>query len=225
MRFARARPFSVGSCLTYRLPPTSARVCTRPRLTWPKDSRCHDTSSPTATFSSRASSAHGGLFHFELMSHVGGAPLRRVVVVTSINRLVTARPYSAPHVEAPDPDIIMRRSATSERTMTPATTSTRWRWKPPVTSGQITVWLAIASQPALAPSPQPRPAPTGQALPRVGSKEVRKWLDNEPQLKGRLTNALIAKSASESRALCPGVGFCIVRSTKELFYSDVSSRD
>jgi hypothetical protein len=66
-------------------------------------------------------------------------------VVTSVNRLVTARPYSAPHVEAPDPDIIMRRSATSERTMTPATTSKRWCWKPPVTSGQITAWLAIAS--------------------------------------------------------------------------------
>jgi hypothetical protein len=54
--FARARPFSVRSCLTYRLPPTS-RVCTRPRLTWPKVSRCRDTSWPTATFSSRASSA------------------------------------------------------------------------------------------------------------------------------------------------------------------------
>jgi hypothetical protein len=62
MRFARARPFSVRSCLTYRLPPTS-RICTRPRLTWPKVSRCRDT---TATFSSRASSAHGGRFHFEL---------------------------------------------------------------------------------------------------------------------------------------------------------------
>jgi hypothetical protein len=46
-----------------------------------------------------------------------------VVVVTSVNRLVTARPYSAPYVEAPDPDIIMRRTATSERTMTPATTN------------------------------------------------------------------------------------------------------
>jgi hypothetical protein len=32
-----------------------------------------------------------------------------VVVVTSVNRLVTACPYSAPHVEAPDPDIIVRR--------------------------------------------------------------------------------------------------------------------
>jgi hypothetical protein len=29
-------------------------------------------------------------------------------------------PHSAEHVEAPDPDIIMRRFATSERTMTPA---------------------------------------------------------------------------------------------------------
>jgi hypothetical protein len=31
-----------------------------------------------------------------------------VVVVTSVNRLVSC-PYSAPHVEAPDPDIIVRR--------------------------------------------------------------------------------------------------------------------
>lgn len=30
-------------------------------------------------------------------------------MVTSVNRLVTACPYSAPHVEAPDPDIIVRR--------------------------------------------------------------------------------------------------------------------
>jgi hypothetical protein len=44
-------------------------------------------------------------------------------VVTSVNRLVAARPPSAGHVEAPDPDIIMRRSATSERTMTPAMAS------------------------------------------------------------------------------------------------------
>jgi hypothetical protein len=42
-------------------------------------------------------------------------------VVTSVNRLVAARPYPAVHVEAPDPDIIMRRPATSERTMTTAT--------------------------------------------------------------------------------------------------------
>jgi hypothetical protein len=42
------------------------------------------------------------------------------VVVTSFIRLVTVRPYPAAHVEAPNPDIIMRRSTTSERTMTPA---------------------------------------------------------------------------------------------------------
>jgi hypothetical protein len=35
-------------------------------------------------------------------------------------RLATVCPHSAAHVEAPDPDIIMRRSATSERTVTPA---------------------------------------------------------------------------------------------------------
>lgn len=33
-----------------------------------------------------------------------------VVVVTSVNRLVPVRPHSAANVEAPDPDIIMRRS-------------------------------------------------------------------------------------------------------------------
>jgi len=32
-----------------------------------------------------------------------------VVVVTSVNRLVAVRPHSAANVEAPDPDIIMRR--------------------------------------------------------------------------------------------------------------------
>jgi hypothetical protein len=46
-------------------------------------------------------------------------------VVTSVNRLVAARPYPVVHVEAPDPDIIMRRPATSERTMTPAMASKR----------------------------------------------------------------------------------------------------
>jgi NAD(P)-dependent dehydrogenase (short-subunit alcohol dehydrogenase family) len=37
------------------------------------------------------------------------------------------RSVAAAHVEAPDPDVIMRRSATSERTLTPATASTRSR--------------------------------------------------------------------------------------------------
>jgi hypothetical protein len=46
-------------------------------------------------------------------------------VVTSVNRLVAACPHSAAHVEALDPDITMRRLATSERTMTPAMASIR----------------------------------------------------------------------------------------------------
>jgi hypothetical protein len=46
------------------------------------------------------------------------------VVATSFIRLVAARPHAAADVEASDPDIIMRRCATSERTMTPAKTST-----------------------------------------------------------------------------------------------------
>ena len=40
------------------------------------------------------------------------------VEATSFIRLVAARPYSAANVEASDPDIIMRRCATSERTVT-----------------------------------------------------------------------------------------------------------
>jgi hypothetical protein len=46
------------------------------------------------------------------------------VEATSFIRLVAAWLYSAADVEAPGPDIIMRRCATSERTMTPAKTST-----------------------------------------------------------------------------------------------------
>ncbi len=44
-------------------------------------------------------------------------------MTTSFIRLVAARPYSAADVEASAPDIIMRRLATSERTMTPAKAS------------------------------------------------------------------------------------------------------
>jgi len=36
-------------------------------------------------------------------------PAGTVVVVTSVNRLAAVLPHSAQHVEAPDPDIIMRR--------------------------------------------------------------------------------------------------------------------
>ena len=46
------------------------------------------------------------------------------VEATSFIRLVAARLYSAANVEAPGPDIIMRRCAISERTVTPAKTST-----------------------------------------------------------------------------------------------------
>ncbi|EIG61100.1 hypothetical protein Bra1253DRAFT_05878 [Bradyrhizobium sp. WSM1253] len=46
------------------------------------------------------------------------------VVATSVNQVVAARPHSAANVEAPDPDIIIRRCATSERTMIPAKTLT-----------------------------------------------------------------------------------------------------
>ena len=51
-------------------------------------------------------------------------PAGTMVVATSFNRLAAVLPHSAGNVEALDPDIIMRRLATSERTMTPAKAST-----------------------------------------------------------------------------------------------------
>lgn len=47
-------------------------------------------------------------------------PAETAVVTTSLNWLTTACPHFALHVEAADPDIIMRRLATSERTVTPS---------------------------------------------------------------------------------------------------------
>jgi hypothetical protein len=43
-------------------------------------------------------------------------PAGTVLVTTSVNRLAAAYPHSAGHVEASDPDTIMRRSPTSEGT-------------------------------------------------------------------------------------------------------------
>ena len=68
-------------------------------------------------------------------------------MVTSVNRLVAARPYPAVHVEAPDPDIIMRRLATSERTMTPAMASKRLRRDFTTKADRSTTELAIICQP------------------------------------------------------------------------------
>ena len=60
-------------------------------------------------------------------------------MTTSFNRLAAARPHSDPHVEASDPDIIMRRLATSERTMTPAMASRRTLTIPPQLKGRLTI--------------------------------------------------------------------------------------
>jgi hypothetical protein len=86
-------------------------------------------------------------------------------VVTSVNRLVAARPYSAVHVEAPDPDIIMRRPNDLGKDHDPSDGSTRWRLRLPVIANRFipSHWQLHAT--ALAPSPQPRPVPTGRALP------------------------------------------------------------
>jgi hypothetical protein len=63
-------------------------------------------------------------------------PAGTAVAVTSLFRLRTTLPYLVPHVEAPDPNIIMGH-LTSERTMTPAMAkqeqklpATRWAQTP-----------------------------------------------------------------------------------------------
>src|SRR3954468_635166 len=65
-------------------------------------------------------------------------PAGTVVATTSVNRLAAARPHPAGNVEASDPDIIMRRSTTSERTMTPAMTSKKEVDTNPQLKGRLT---------------------------------------------------------------------------------------
>jgi hypothetical protein len=107
-----------------------------------------------------------------------------VVVVTSVNRLVTARPYSAPYVEAPDPDIIVRRFRDLGKDHDPSDAS----------AGQVDPMprLTIVCQPRSPRLRNPDQLQRGKryAMPggEQGSKEARKWLDNKPQLKGRLTS-------------------------------------
>jgi hypothetical protein len=81
----------------------------------------------------------------------GRCPAGTVVVMTSVNRLVAARPYPAVHVEAPDPDIIMRRLATSERTMTPGDGITALRFSSESSPIQYRAGNQVPA--ALAPSP------------------------------------------------------------------------
>ncbi|MGX1017211.1 hypothetical protein AB7M69_011629 [Bradyrhizobium japonicum] len=69
------------------------------------------------------------------------------VEATSFIRLVAARPYSAANVEASDPDIIMRRCATSERDRDPSEDINQ--------PGRSNAWPAKYASAALAPSPQP----------------------------------------------------------------------
>jgi hypothetical protein len=106
-------------------------------------------------------------------------------VVTSVNRLVAARPYPAVHVEAPDPDIIMRRPATSERTMTPAMASQR----PLRFSGESRPIQYQADnhmrQPRSPVSTTPTSSDGASATALLGV--VRRVLDKNSQLKGRLT--------------------------------------
>lgn len=100
------------------------------------------------------------------------------VEATSFIRLAAARPYSAANVEAPGPDIIMRRCATSERTVTPAKTSTSPRDLLP---GRQTTYqprsYRLRNPDQLGPRERYRCA--------TGEKEWQ--LDNNPQLKGRMT--------------------------------------
>jgi hypothetical protein len=110
-----------------------------------------------------------------------------VVVVTSVNRLVAARPYPVVHVEAPDPDIIMRRPATSERTMTPAMASKR----PLRFSGESRPIQCRAGnrmrQPRSPVSTTPTSSDGASATALLGV--VLRVLDTNSQLKGRLTES------------------------------------
>ena len=76
-------------------------------------------------------------------------PAGTVVVTTSFNRLVAVRPHTAGHVEASDPDIIMRRLATSERTMTPAMASRNELDTSPQFKGPIDMNILLAAKQTL----------------------------------------------------------------------------
>ena len=113
------------------------------------------------------------------------SPPKRVLLARRFTiRLVAARPHAAAHVEAPDPDIIMRRSATSERTLTPATASTRSRSDLPLANDALPGWLSIC---------QPRSSRLRNLNPLRRAERYRfaEWLkrklDIKPQLKGRMT--------------------------------------
>ena len=98
-------------------------------------------------------------------------------MATSVNRLVAARPYSAANVEAPDPDIIMRRYATSERTMTPAKTST--------SPGDPMPGRHSTYQPRSRRLRNPDQLRRHERYRRAAGTKGE--LDNNPQLKGRMT--------------------------------------
>ncbi|MHC2432692.1 hypothetical protein ACVMB0_000067 [Bradyrhizobium sp. USDA 4451] len=71
-------------------------------------------------------------------SPTSDVPLGRWFVAISFIRLVAARPYPAADVKASAPDIIMRRCATSEGTMTPAMASESNDAKPQPDWHQVT---------------------------------------------------------------------------------------
>jgi hypothetical protein len=106
-------------------------------------------------------------------------PAGTVVVATSVNRLVAARPHSAGHVEAPGPDIIMRRCATSERTMTPAKTSTGLVQVIPRLAGKHDHRARVVSATLTSCD--------GASATPCRWRVQKCKLDNKSQLKGRMT--------------------------------------
>jgi hypothetical protein len=114
-----------------------------------------------------------------------------VVVATSVNRLVAARPHSAAHVEAPDPDIIMRRCATSERDHDPSDGIDR-----------STIDRSNARQPSCLSRARAVSATLtssdGTSATVVLLENSKGKLDNKPQLKGRLTVRSKLVKSSES---------------------------
>ena len=134
-------------------------------------------------------------------------PAGTVVVTTSVNRLAAAPPHSAGHVEASNPDIIMRRLATSEWTMTPAMASPRWRRHRAFAHRDRTVCA------------NPDQLRRGERYRLI--KDRAQWrLDNRPQLKEPIDSrnenqprAILAKSLSglvPARSTAPQYR-CVVR--------------
>jgi hypothetical protein len=101
--------------------------------------------------------------------------------VTLVNRLKAVPPHFVPHVKAPAPKIIMRRSGDLGKDRDPGAR----RHSPHDQKFNMGIRVFIAALAEL-----PNPASYGRALACVPATPAvaKKALDSHPQLKGRLTS-------------------------------------